>query len=45
MDRGVVGEEQITSRRIKGKKRPLDDSAESVKLGDTERQRAWCTQT
>ena len=45
MDRGFVGEKQMTSRRIKGKKRPLDGSAESVKLGDSERQRAWCTQT
>ena len=45
MDRGVAGEEQMTSRRIKGKKRPLDGSAESAKLGDSERQWAWCTQT
>ena len=45
MDRGFVGDEQMTSWCITGKERLPDGSAESVKLGDFERQRAWCTQT
>ena len=45
MARGVAGVEQMMSRRIKDNKRPLDGSAEIVKLSDSERQRSWCTQT
>ena len=46
MDRGFVGEEQMTSRRIVGKKRQRQDSAEGGdELGDTARQRAWLTRT